>query len=406
MGWTGNCSDNIGKLREASTSPLVLPPTGRLLIACLRSTLAAGQSPEVAEAAIDFQDWPTFLDSAGTHGLLPIIAGCFDANGIRAPDKVKATLDAALFENARRVLVMSEEVNRVIRLFDAAGIPALAVKGPVSAWTLYEDPAYRVFSDLDLLVPPHSVPDARRILSGCGYEPMGPARFGVAREAFLPRLTEMVYQNSRSGIHIDLHWELTPRDWYASLPPDLWARTRTVAINGCAVRTLSEEDTFLHLCFHGAKHGWSNLNWLLDVCGLLMRSPGVAGRSLRLVDPESKAAAMVQFGVAAAALTTPDIPHLTEAMTNVPERIEVRARALVYSAVSGETGDDTTLGRCRFQWNLGGSQLAMSRYVVQWLFQPDQTDWSTLPIQHRRLLFLLVPWRLMRLVRRAVSGAL
>jgi len=357
-----------GKL--GATSLATASQAGDVLAACVPWVLGVRSSAGIAEATRVFQQWPRLLAAAEAHGLLPVVAGCFDSLGVQAPAWVLQALDRALRENARRVLVMSEELNGILRQFESAGVPALAVKGPVNAWTLYDDPAYRVFSDLDLLVPSACLSEAQRVLSVCGYRPSGPDRFPVGGE--VSRLTEFAYENTQNGIHVDLHRELTPPDWFASLPPNLWQRTRTATVGGCPVRTLGEDDTFLYLCFHGAKHGWSSLNWLLDVASLALRSPGIGRNSLRLVDPKSKAAAMVQFGVAASAALAPGIPQFAEARTGIPERILALARAVVRKALSGETPDRTAWDRCRFQWNLGGSQLALSRYIVLWLFAPDR----------------------------------
>jgi len=372
--------------------------SGDLILACIRYALGVGSRHTVSEGARDFRDWPAFIETAEVHGLLPMVAGCFDSCGISAPDSVCETLARALRQNAKRVLVMTEELSRILGLLEAGGIPALAVKGPVLAHTLYADPAYRVFTDLDLLVPRGVVPDARRILSGAGYEPSGSAKTSVAREQSIFRFTELSLENARIGVHVDLHWELTPQDWIASMPPGLRDRTRTVLAGGSAIPTPGEEDTFLHLCVHGGKHGWTSLKWLVDLCSLITRSPGIAERSLRLVNPRSEVAAMVRFGLAASAVIAPEmLPSAAE--------IDLQAERVVRDRLGGMPRDETSLSRLRFQSSMGLSRLAIFQFAVRRLFVPNQDDWETLPIQQRRLLFLLVPWHLLRLTWRLASGA-
>jgi len=332
------------------------------------------------------------------HGLLQIVAACFDSCEIPTPHSVHDTLASALRHNAKRVLVMSEELTRILRLLEAAGVPALALKGPVIAHTLYADPAYRFFTDLDLLVPLAHIPDARRILSGAGYDPSGSAKTAIAREQSVFRFTELSLENARIGVHVDLHWELTPKDWIASMPRGLWDRTRTVLVGSSAIPTLGEEDTFLHLCVHGNKHGWTSLNWLVDLCSQITRSPGIAERSLNLLNPRSDVAAMVGFGLAACAVVAPEIVQPAGEFNSLAERV-------VHEALSGVLHDETSLSRFRFQSSLGMNRLAIFRFAVRRLFVPNQDDWDTLPIQQRRLLFLVVPWRLLRLTWRLASGA-
>jgi hypothetical protein len=371
--------------------------SSELLAACVRYSVGAGTPLEVAEAARRFDDWSGLLIAAEKHGLLPRMAGCFDACDVGAPDQILSTLELAFRENAKRVFVMSVELTRICQRLEAENIPALAIKGPVTAHTLYDDPAYRVFCDLDIFVPREHLTDARKILSDCGYQPSGASRIGIAR------FTELSLENAANGIHIDLHWELTPPDWYVSMPDGMWERTRRVAILGCEVQTLGEEDTFLHLCIHGAKHGWSSFNWLVDLCSLTGRSPGIVGRSLALLDPKSRAIPMVWFGLAAVAVLLPN--QAASSRINIPHHLRALAQKTVRNTLSGAMRDETVFTRLAFQWSIGGNRLAICRFIFRRLFIPNQDDWSTLPIRHRRLLFLLVPWRLVRRTWEVISTA-
>ncbi len=374
-----------------------------LLIACIRNSLGVGSDREVVQTAGNVGDWSDVLDTAESHGLLPLVAACFDSCGAAAPDRVLNALEDAWRRNAKRVLLMSEELNRIYRTLETAGVPVLAVKGPVSASTLYDDPACRIFNDLDLWAPFASVPQVRRILSRCGYEPSGSPKMTVAREAAIARFTEISLENSDNGVHVDLHWELTPKDWYVSLPPDFCERTRMVQVGNCSIRTLGEEETLIHLCVHGAKHGWSSLNWLVDLCSLILRSPGIAGRALRLLPSDSSAAVMVRFGLASAAVICPGISRVEE-LPEIPAAMRKLAHKVVWQGLSGAARDETILSRLRFQLSLGGNGLALLWFVARRLLTPNQDDWGTLPIRRRGWLFLLVPWRLLRLTWRVVSA--
>jgi hypothetical protein len=371
--------------------------SSELLVACIRYSVAAGTSLEIAAAARRVDDWPGLLIAAEKHGLLPLIAGCFDASDVRPPDQILCALERSFRENGKRVFVMSAEATRICQRLEAENIPALAIKGPVTAQTLYEDPAYRVFCDLDLLVPREYLVDARKILSDCGYELSGSPQIGIAR------FTELSLENAANGIHVDLHWELTPPDWYVSMPAGMWERARRVPILGREIRTLGEEDTFLYLCIHGAKHGWASFNWLVDFCSLISRSPGIVGRSLALLDPKSKAVPTVWFGLAAAAVLLPN--QAANSGINIPPHLRALAQKTAGNALSGAMRDETVFTRLAFQWSLGGNHLAICQFMFRRLFIPNQDDWSTLPIRHRRLLFLLVPWRLVRRTWELISAA-
>lgn len=88
--------------------------------------------------------WPALIAAAEPHGLLPLLAwslarDCPDA----VPAPVLEQLQGRLRANTRRVLELSAELLRILGLFVRAGIQAVPFKGPVAAWSLYENPGLR-----------------------------------------------------------------------------------------------------------------------------------------------------------------------------------------------------------------------------------------------------------------------
>ncbi|MER3458636.1 MAG: hypothetical protein C4309_08450, partial [Chloroflexota bacterium] len=59
----------------------------------------------------------------------------------------------------------------MIGALEAASIPAIVLKGPALALTIYPDPALRVIGDLDLLVRREQVEQAMAALHSLGYGP-------------------------------------------------------------------------------------------------------------------------------------------------------------------------------------------------------------------------------------------
>src|SRR4029077_547387 len=48
-------------------------------------------------------------------------------------------------------------------------------------------------------------------------------------------------------------------------------RRKEVELDGNRVPALSEEDEFVLICIHGAKHFWERLMWIADVAAMLAR---------------------------------------------------------------------------------------------------------------------------------------
>lgn len=116
------------------------------------------------------------------------------------PDEQQA-LQQAYAENARRNLILENELGCILDGFDRDRIPVMPVKGAITLMApLYPSPALRVMSDLDLLVQPGSREAAQACLTALGYLPR------KGRGTVLP---DIEFPMTREGIVADLHWRLT-----------------------------------------------------------------------------------------------------------------------------------------------------------------------------------------------------
>jgi hypothetical protein len=183
------------------------------------------------------------------------------------PRSVQEELQSHFTANARRNLILAAELLRLLKLFEAHGIPTVPFRGPTLAVLVYGDLALREFGDLDILVHKRNVLKAKDLLIGSGYCPLFPL---PAREEAIFNRSEYGFVLSTSKIFIDLHWETTRA--HATEPELLWQRLETLSLEGHTISTLSKPDLFMHLCVHGAKHHWDRLDWLCDVAELIRRS--------------------------------------------------------------------------------------------------------------------------------------
>lgn len=153
---------------------------------------------------------------------------------------------------------------------DAAGVPALLLKGPSVARWLYEDPNKRPYGDTDVLVPLERESDAEAVLRSLGFKAAPgtgePDPEGVAVNHIWSRGSETV------EIHVTLVGVRAPRDavWSAlsSDAESLRVGGRDVAVGRTAVRAL-------HLVLHAAQHGRAAAKPLEDLRRGLERVPEV-----------------------------------------------------------------------------------------------------------------------------------
>jgi len=189
-------------------------------------------------------------------------------------------------------LLQQAALGEVLDRLGAAGIEALAFKGPVLAALLTGDPSLRESTDLDLLVRPRDLEAAGRAVESLGYERAVPVH-ARARALHLRLGCEAPFVRE-DGIVLDLHWRLAPPFHSfviapeGAIPPDgaldpegLWRRSRTVPLGGRAVRTLADEHHFLYLAFHGGKSLWARLGWVADVAAFVEGGPHLDWEEVR-----------------------------------------------------------------------------------------------------------------------------
>lgn len=233
----------------------------QVLLACARPNLEAEQIEQVRSAIAIGIDWDLLGRHAERHGLSPLL---FRNLQRHFPLEFPAPQDQRQKSFRHHVgnLFLAGALLRILNAMRAAGIRALAYKGPAFAGLLYGDVTLREMSDLDILIEPTSIPAARNVLIELGYQPA----FTLTRKQEEVRLSyDCESEFSDGKVLVDLHWQITPphlapRFSFAAL----WQRRRNVTIGQNAVPTFSAEDTALVLAVHGGKHLWPRLSWLAD----------------------------------------------------------------------------------------------------------------------------------------------
>lgn len=268
----------IRERRETGASP-----GGRefdFLLACVRSFFDPGNrlpsSPDL--------DWPKLISLAERHAVLGLF--CRGVQGrAEIPAEIRDDLQRRVREAAFFDLMLSSELGAILRLFEAEGIPVIALKGPALAAALYGDAALRSSTDLDLLVHPDDVLRTRAVLEGRGYEMESTLPWSGENACFRRRDSQMSFSRragsgragpDRGDLWVDLHWRLLPGYFPAAFDSnEVWLETRHIAISGVCVPTLPAENLLLFLSAHGTKHLWERVGWICDIARLLHTEPAI-----------------------------------------------------------------------------------------------------------------------------------
>ncbi|WP_217597199.1 nucleotidyltransferase family protein [Cohnella sp. GbtcB17] len=245
----------------------------RLLFALLRSDGEAEGSVMDGFASEDV-DWTNFLRLTRHHRVYPSVYRRLKKEASYAvPEPVMRQLQEQYRQNAVRMLGLAGESARIGAGLADRGIRSLFLKGPTLAHELYGDMSLRTSSDLDILLD---------------WKPFGGDRLAVDRmmaelgyvaEAYTPtvlnewrwRQHHKSYWNPKLGVHIEIHWRLSPGPLKEPGFEELWSESRVSALGGGAVRYMGSKHLFYYLIMHGARHGWFRLRWLTDIDVLARR---------------------------------------------------------------------------------------------------------------------------------------
>jgi hypothetical protein len=241
-----------------------------LLLCLARANLGPDQERRMEGFLTGPLDWDGFLRLAERHRLMPLCARHLNRLAAdRVPPATLLLMRSYAEQNVERSLRLTGELRTLLRLFETAGIPAVAFKGPVLAQDLYGSIALRDMLDLDILVAKQDALRARDMLLERGYRSAVPT--GERWDSyFLWSGCNFPLLHDATGFVVELHW--TPE---ACLPPqdvaELWQRLEYVSLAGMQVPTFARQDLLLLLCLHGCRHMWERLEWLAGVAELLRR---------------------------------------------------------------------------------------------------------------------------------------
>lgn len=225
------------------------------MLCCARTRLSGSAASRIRALLEESLDWDRLWVMALAQGVGPLLYRSLRQVAPEgAPPRVLEELRAYVRSNARRNLVLTSRLLRVLAAFRDGGVRAIPFKGPITAVHAYGDLALRPFVDLDVLVHERDVAAATALLTAQGYE---------------QRMThpwEAPFED-RSGVTVDLHWGIAPS--YDPSPrtfDQLWARAVPASLAGTEVPSLAPEDLLLILSVQIVKDWRGAGPRLLQIC--------------------------------------------------------------------------------------------------------------------------------------------
>lgn len=241
-------------------------PGGRLFLAICRGETRSTPDDAAAMTAA----WAL----AGYHGLEPLAAGYIlahpdDGWPAELRSEAKKARDFALFRNIQLLALLAE----IQGALDGAGIPWIALKGPVFAGQYAGDLALRTSSDLDVLVRPVDVPQVDRLFRGLGIA--SPTSVSPHARPLGVRGHEHKYYSPPPRHLVELHWDLVWRTCYEIVDPEaVFRRAGTARLEGGAFPVLSPEEALLYAAMHAFEHRWDRFHQLKTMDWILIGRRG------------------------------------------------------------------------------------------------------------------------------------
>jgi len=216
-------------------------------------TVLRDETPLAPEASLS--EWSELLSILKVHWVVPLIyqkIGSLPPE-CRPPQPIINEMREDFLLSCVRCLYMERQLIEINEAFQNEGLPVLVLRGPALAFSLYPDAAMRPGSDLDLLVKPEQVVQARNVLESLGYTCMA-KRFETARDFFREECF-VDGKNQRNKFPVDLHWihwELHPffKGSEEVDIEDLFQRAWKVETTTLAFETLHPVDCLIHSAIH------------------------------------------------------------------------------------------------------------------------------------------------------------
>ncbi|HLZ11434.1 MAG TPA: nucleotidyltransferase family protein [Candidatus Acidoferrum sp.] len=321
-------------------------------------------------------NWKALLTLAEEHGVLAQLDSqlrAAAATGAPLPEEVDALLQKRHREQLMSTLGMTAEMFRVLGNLAAAGVEAIIVKGPVLSVRAYGDPGVRQYADLDFLIRARDLLVATRVLTDCHYESDVPMEAMQAGK--IPG--EYLFAKPGTRLLMELHTEQTFRYFPRPLPmEDYFARRTAVELDGNAIPALSEEDEFVLICIHGAKHFWERLLWVADVAAMVARCTRLDWEMVRKSARDVGAERMVNVALQLVEdLLRSEIPAAArERMKRDRGAKRVCERIKAWLPYAGDLPPNL-FWRAVFRMNMRGGWIAGPAYLLRLSLSPTEEDW-------------------------------
>lgn len=343
----------------------------------------------------------SLITAASQHGILPLVYKTIKnvSKSHYSLEHLLTALKSAYSQIARRNMLMSAELIRIMKLFENNGIEALAFKGPALSQSAYGDITLRQYGDLDILIKRSDISPMINLMRVEGYVPEL-ALDTKMKETFLNALNVIGFYKSTTNVLIEVHWELLSKNYAIHWNENaLWDQKRESAvINGTGIPVLPFEQQLLYLCVHGSKHLFERLEWICDIDRSIRVNPDINWQHLLKEAEKRGIKRMLFLGLALCeqffALELPDRIRNEMGKEKALPKLISKVIGINFSETSEKGKGYSTFG---LLWSMRENLSDKLRFTWHGLFAPKFDDFNFIQLP-KPLTFLYTIIRPFRLV--------
>ncbi len=200
--------------------------------------------------------WDEVFNFSKKHEIASLIyntANTLDFVRTVIPDDIYQQLRNYYYMVIARNIKLWDEFCKIYDTFEKHGIRVIPLKGIILSETLYGNPAFRLFADIDILINKSDINRAKDKLKELGY----------TISDYSPGHQIAAIKNT---LVVELHWLLLP-PWLNRINTgNLWKRAKTYELDARRIPSLSLEDMLLFSSLQ-VRHDWPYI-YIFRLCDI------------------------------------------------------------------------------------------------------------------------------------------
>ncbi len=212
-----------------------------------------GSSFELPFCPLGAEQWAELARGASIHRCWGLVAGAIRSGALQVTSAQREETEAASRSAAALQVELDVALVEVANALDQLGTDYRVLKGPATSRAFYDDPQYRQYVDIDLLIRASHLDRAIEVLLDLGTSR---PQLGGDANAWGDPLGWGQPVRLPTGVEIDIHRTLRPGPFGLRIETDeLFEGPATVTIGGREILTLDADLHFIHACYHAVLHG-------------------------------------------------------------------------------------------------------------------------------------------------------